>query len=69
MSKRIYPDPDFRGFNGAFAGGKKVLPPNELNLAGIAGYMRSTGKNFSDLTPLELERYRLPSNSEKVKEA
>lgn len=69
MTKRIYPDPDFRGFNGAFAGGKKVLPPNELDLAGVAGYMRSTGKSFSDLTSLELERYRLSSNSKKVKEA
>lgn len=58
MNKRPIPDPDFDGFNGVYVGGSQVLPPNQYDLAGIAKYIRSTGKDFSQLSADEIEGFK-----------
>lgn len=69
MAERFIPDPDFDGFNGVFVGGSKVLPSNQYDLAGIAKYIRSTGKAFAQLTPDEIEGFKLPKDGYTAKEA
>lgn len=69
MVNNFIPDPNFDDFNGVFVGGKQVLPQNEYDLAGIAEYIRSSGKDFSQLSSAEIEKFKFPNDFYKAKEA
>ena len=53
-------DPDFEGFDGIYVGDKDgtSLPPNEIDFSRIIPYMKANNKQFSDLTPEEIEQFK-----------
>lgn len=57
--KNIIPDPNFKEFDGVYAGGINVQPPKEkYNYTEMLRYMRENKKVFSDLTPEEINTFR-----------
>lgn len=56
----IYEDPDYEGFNGIYVGSPngKPLPKNDMDLSGLAAYLRETGKEYKDLTKEEIDKFK-----------
>ncbi len=56
---RILPDPDFKDFDGTFAGGINIEPPTETyNYTKMIQYMKENNKEFIDLTIEEINKFR-----------
>ncbi len=57
--KNIVPDPNFEEFDGVYAGGINIEPPTEkYNYTEMIRYMRENEKDFSMLTPEEINKFK-----------
>lgn len=55
----VIPDPDYESFDGRYVDNSFIAPPAEFNYALLGQYMRENNKEFKDLTPEELEQFKI----------
>lgn len=59
IMKNIILEPDFKGFDGVYAGGINIEPPTEkYNYTEMISYIKRNKKEFSELTPEEIKRFK-----------